>query len=434
MFVNFVWPDDRGGLWVSDLGTHRVLHYALVDGQWKYKNRQMIQPFERNNVMATNDPGRILGGQNDYGLIEFDIDYSKRPMEGDPDPALGGTGWWSEKYNWMPCILTHPNYAQNGSVGLPAGVDFWVNPEDRTTLISFKDAKNILQRAIPHTDGTIDVILNSTVTSRRYNPHSYLSSDGSQWLMSGGGSTGSHASVDHYPVNGFDANRFPILGPPIHEQGPIINNQRGEPLLAPALFQGTPSSRGIISVYQGNANTLAPPDSPKFHLGGFVNGASTFTWLALPEKDIAEADGEMSFPALNIGSVAFGGTEVFAINQDIFAEFNGNGFAWSCQFWHYSDDGTALGQFGYLPSIEPATTFQLGSQERVPLGAIGQWKVPGFCGDQGFFKVAQIGQDYFTYIGDESYIHGIHIWKIANLASVAKITGTGTLGSDVVVH
>ncbi len=434
MFANFVWPDDRGGLWVSDIGTYRVLHYVLVGGKWNYENRQMYQPFEVNNVMATNDPRRILGGQSGVGLIEFDIDYARKPMEGDPDPTLGGTGWWEEKYNWLACIVSHPNYAANGSSGFPRVIDFWVNPMNDTTLIAFQDSKNILQRAIANANGTVNVLSNADIVGTRYNPHSYLSPDGEQWLMTAGGAGGSHVGADRYPVKAFDSYNLPILGTRVHQDGPIVNNALGQPVLTPSLFNGAPSSGGIFTVLQGSANTVAPSSSPKFHLGGFVAGASMFTWLALPEKDISEADGEMSFPALNIGSVAYGGTEVFSLNHDIFAEFNGNGFAWGCQFWHYSDDGTALGQFGYLPSIAPVTTFQEGSQQNVPLGAVGRWKVPGFCGDQGLFKVAQVGLDYFTYIGDESYIHGIHLWKIANLGSLSKTSGVGKLGSTLILR
>ena len=68
------------------------------------------------------------------------------------------------------------------------------------------------------------------------------------------------------------------------------------------------------------------------------------------------------------------------------------------------------------------------------MGVFGQWKVPGYCGDQGQFKVVPYGSNYVAYIGDESYIHGVHMWMISNLSSLKRMAGSGTLGSTVTVQ
>lgn len=183
VFSNFVWPDDLGGLWVSDIGTHRILHYVLVNGAWTYKDRQMYQPFERNNIMATNDPTKMLGGQEDNGMIQFTIDWSKPPMEGDPDPAAGGTGWWAESYNWTACLLTNPNYISNGSIGVPTAFDFWVNPTTGTPLVLYTTiGTKLVHRMIADASGVPNVLLDSASSGAPIDPHGYLGNDGGSLL------------------------------------------------------------------------------------------------------------------------------------------------------------------------------------------------------------------------------------------------------------
>jgi FlgD Ig-like domain len=430
IFANFVWPDDLGGLWVSDIGTHRILHYVLVGGAWTYKDRQMYQPFERVSIMATNDPTKILGGQDDNGMIQFTIDYNKAPMEGDPDPAAGGTGWWAESYNWTACLLGHPNYIANGSIGFPTAFDFWVNPITRTPVILYKtDGTRLVHRMIANANGVPTVLLDSANSGAPIVPFGYLDSDGGASLWH------SSAEVQLNTLAGYDANNTPILNR-VTSAGvmPKLNHAAGQPNLNVVNFYGAPTTSGIYVLLDGNANTAAPVGSPRFHLAGVRVGSTIPTWMALAEADISEADGESHFPAVDLTRSAQGGTMTYAIGNDIFAEFNGNGSAWGCQFWHYADDGTALGQFGYQPSIAPATTFQLGYSQNTPLGAVGQWKVPGYCGDQGQFKVERVGENYVTYVGDEGYIHGIHLYMISNLSSVSRISRSGPLGSTVTLQ
>jgi hypothetical protein len=429
-FSNFVWPDDLGGLWVSDIGTHRILHYILAHGKWTYQNRQMYQPFERVNIMATNDPTKILGGQEDNGMIQFTIDYSKPPMEGDPDPAAGGTGWWEESYNWTACLVTHPNYIANGSIGVPSAFDFWVNPTTKTPVIFYEtDGTKIVHRMIANPNGVPNVLLDSASSGALIDPHGYIQKDGSSSLWS------ANAGIQFRALSGYDANHTPILQE-VTSAGvmPKLNHAAGQPNVNVVNLYASPTTSGVYPLFDGNANTAAPVTSPKFHLAGVRIGSTTPAWMALAEADISEADGESHFPAVDLTRSAQGGTMSYAIENDVFAQFNGNGSAWGCQFWHYADDGTALGQFGYQPSIAPATTFQLGYAENTPLGAVGQWKVPGYCGDQGQFKVERVGGNYVTYIGDESYIHGIHFYMISNLSSVTRMAGSGVLGSAVTLR
>jgi FlgD Ig-like domain len=430
VFSNFVWPDDLGGLWVSDIGTHRILHYILAHGVWTYKDRQMYQPFERVNIMATNDPTKILGGQEDNGMIEFTVDYSKPPMEGDPDPAAGGTGWWTESYNWTACLLENPNYIANGSVGAPTAFDFWVNPSTGTPVIFYKtDGTKVVHRMIANPSGVPTVLLDSASSGAPIDPHGYLARDGGSSLWH------SSAEVQLRTLAGYDADNGPVLNT-VTSAGvmPKLNHSAGQPNLNVVNTYAAPTTSGEYALLDGNANTAAPVGSPRFHLAGVRVGTTVPTWMALAEADISEADGESHFPAADLTRSAQGGTMSYTIGNDIFAEFNGNGSAWGCQFWHYADDGTALGQFGYLPSIAPATTFQLGYSQNTPLGAVGQWKVPGYCGDQGQFKVERVGENYVTYIGDESYIHGIHLYMISNLSSVSRISSAGALGSTVTLQ
>jgi hypothetical protein len=430
VFVNFVWPDDLGGLWVSDMGTHRILHFVLVNGVWTYKDRQMYQPFERVNIMATNDPTKILGGQEDNGMIQFTIDYSKPPMEGDPDPAVGGTGWWAESYNWTACLLTNPNYIANGAIGVPSAFDFWVNPITRTPVIFYgTPGTSVVHRMIANSDGVPEVLLDGANSGALIDPHGYIQKDGSSSVWS------ANAGVQLRALAGYDANHTPILlAPSSAGIMPKLNHAAGQPNVNVGNLYASPTTSGVYPLFDGNANTAAPVGSPKFHLAGVRVGSTVPIWTALREADISETDGESQFPAVDLTRSAQGGTMSYAIGNDIFAEFNGNGSAWGCQFWHYADDGTALGQFGYQPSIAPATTFQLGYSQNTPLGATGQWKVPGYCGDQGQFKVERVGENYVTYTGDESYIHGIHFYMITNLSSVTKMSSSGVLGSTVVLQ
>jgi hypothetical protein len=439
-FQNFVWPDDLGGLWVSDTSTKRILHYTLVGGVWTYTNRIMFQPFERSPVMETNDPTKMLASQNDNGLVEFDLNYGVPMNQGDPDPALGGNGSWSEAYNWEACIVAHPNYTANGCTGAPANFDFWKSPNNGNDIISFKSGSastgncigtNAIQRMIANRNGTATVLASPYNSGAGQDPHAFALPTGGQsrWI---GTDTLTTQSVLSYDTNG-----IPVLGSQTNTTTfPTLVPANGDPSIAGLTNPYvTPTTSGIYALFGSSSNTAASATTPKFHLVGLTPGTSTATWKALLEAPISEADGESHFPSVNMTGTAQGGTMAYTINNDIFAEFNGNGSAWSCQFWHYADDGTAIGQFGFLPSVlYPTNSYELGWTENVPMGVAGQWKAPGFCGDQGLFKVVPYGSNYVAYIGDESYIHGVHMWMISNLSSVQKLRGSGALGSTVTVH
>ncbi len=189
-----------------------------------------------------------------------------------------------------------------------------------------------------------------------------------------------------YSVTGFDAEGFPQWdsGTPIARVAPDLAKGNPFPWCNGSDCDMSPSDGGIIPVFAGNGmNKIVSSGEPAFHLGGLPTGGNSLEWQAMPEKPIEYPDGHGTYSALRNANYGF---ETRTLHHDIFAGLNGNWMLFSCQFYHYRDDGLLVGQFGWRGEDQ---------YRGMSLGRPDPWNgqplAPGFCGNIVMFKMVQVG-------------------------------------------
>jgi hypothetical protein len=81
-----------GSFWVGDPGNCRMLHFS--SGR-SYQGQVAYLPDRQNMTADPNNPARVFSG-----YLEFQVDYTKPLLPGDPDTTLGGNGSWQLVRNW----------------------------------------------------------------------------------------------------------------------------------------------------------------------------------------------------------------------------------------------------------------------------------------------------------------------------------------------
>ena len=171
-------------------------------------------------------------------------------------------------------------------------------------------------------------------------------------------------------------------------------------------------------------------------MGFIAEKASSLEAETMPQEDFPFFAGDGRFPKADITRGATEGVTPYAVpdTTDVFGFFNGNNSPYSCQYFHYREDGMFLGQFGWEGSaVWPQSGSSWGVVGYPPQG-MGLPEAPGMCSDVNKTSVAPVGANLIAINGDESYHKGIHVWQISNRNTVVTLTATGNPGSTVALR
>lgn len=408
--------DGQGDLWIGDFVAGRILRFH----QGKLAGRIETGRWNFYVSVPRNDPTRVFAGWN--GMLEYQVDYNLPLEASDPlDPHARHA--WKAVRNWYPCFLQAEAGQQPGKAAVMLVAEKLRNGQTYG-LVDYHGGPfgnmNALV-SLPET-GRIGFVNNRIGPWRAVglDPH------GNYYRPFRSGPPNMvQTTIERYSIAGFDAQGFPAWdsGTPIASMTADLT--KGNPIPLCKICDLMPSEGGIIPIFAGSSiDQKVAPGNPAFHLGGLpVNGAA-LQWQAMPEKHIRFPDGHGAYPAQLTRFPA--GNEAHAIQHDIFAGVNGVWLEFSCQFYHYRDDGLLVGQFGWRRSSN-----NRGMYEGLPDPWRGQALAPGFCGNDFMFKVVQVGKDYYLYTQDEGYRAGLHRWRIWNLESIRESSATAQLGATV---
>ena len=427
-FPSWVSVDDKGDLWVADWSAFRILHYRKSGSRWVYVNRIMYEAWNKNDTaMPRKAPGRVFGGPQ--GLLEFRVDWSKPLKPGDPE-APGGNGMWDVVRNWMPCYAAINPSAPGGIAAEMSEVQVMPNGTVLGLAYPPNNVANLVQ--LPPSG-----VLTYENSSRVLHSYTKLDDNGNTFLFSVAKSgTTSVVSYNEFPRTGFDAGGFPVYGPKRTIASYTADHGNGDP--QPSNYDVTrgPSVHGIVPIFDGGLNGDVGGNAPAFHIGFLPVGGTALSARMMSQANIPYFAGEGKFPTAPIAKGATEGVGAYVLpgTSDVFAFFNGNNSAWSCQYFHYREDGMFLGQFGWQgdPTM-PKSGASWGFVGYAPQG-LGLPQSPGMCSDVNTTNVASVGPNYIAINGDESYRKGIHAWQITSLGTVTTLTGSGSPGSTLALH
>jgi hypothetical protein len=407
--------DEGGDLWVGDFTASRIL---------RFHSGSLAAEIEtgRFNYWASvprNNPTRVFTGWN--GMLEYKVDYGVLLTPTDPlSPAAPHS--WKAVRNWFPCFL-QAEVGQQASVAARL-----INAETFSNgqtigIVNYHGGPFGLKNALVSMpeSGKIAIVNNRITTFRIVG----FDSSGN-FYRPARPSPNAPFAIQRFAVSGFDAQGFPQW-----DSGTVIASVNPDPAKGnpvPGCWNDgcdfMPSEGGVIPIYAGAGfNKSVAPGAPAFHLGGLPVNSNALTWQTMPEKPVHYPDGHGAYTNLTKENLGIG---AHAIHRDIFTGVNGNWGAFSCQFFHYRDDGLLVGQFGWRDSGDPA-----GRNLDRPDPWRGEALAPGVCGNPQVFKVIQVGQDYYLYTPDEGYRAGLHRWRISNLDSIHEFKGTSALGSTI---
>jgi hypothetical protein len=466
--------DNEDGLWVGDYTSSTVLHFTRSSSSepYAYHNGFEMSRWLQSTSVPTNSPNRVFAGPS--GMLEYSVSYPNPDPAASASPPTGNSAFTSTRVrNWLPCYyqaqarqtaiagmadpsailnsvetVTYPVAGGKSRVETLGHVDYHGGPNAgvNTALVSLP------------VNGTISLTNNRITTAKIV----WFDPNGSYYHYSA--TKSGEYTIRRYDINGSEADEFPTwdpIGTPIATVTP--NKDLGEPTpfcyLTGCDFMPTKTNK-IVPVYFGGMPkkaTNSSSEQPVYHLAGVPSSGETdapYSWHTQLEYDIeypalkndVNRAEPSTTPENNLGIYSDWGTYagfqymgfgVQAADDFIFTGVNGNGQEFSCQFYQYTDDGMMIGQFGWRGAGYPIGNSVSGGHPDVlkvePLA-------PGYCADPGTFKVVPYGVDasgnpnYYLYVSDPAYRAGTQRWHIWNTGSIRKITGTGGLGSTLILR
>jgi DNA-binding beta-propeller fold protein YncE len=413
--------DDHGDLWVGDYSANRILEFH----QGNFVREIEMGRWLGQMSIPRNDPTRLFGGIN--GMLEYQIDYSKPLVAGDQS-TQDRNGAWRTVRNWFPCFLEAERGQQEDKNAQMISTETLANGRTYGSIV-YHGGPFVRKNALVQlpTSGKLSFVNNRFPDMPT---HAWFDPAGNIYR---GGRSGTVSApifaVRKFAITGYDAQGFPTW-----DSGPLIASitpdlSKGNPVTS-CWYDGCdfmPTTGGIIPIYAGRYPVPpSTPATPVFHLGGLPVGGSATEWQTQPEKPLRYPDGRGTYNSLTHETNTSNGAH--AINRDIFTGYNGNWQQFSCQYFHYREDGLLVGQFGWRGSDDYPF---IGTGGGYPDPRLGQPLAPGYCGNTMMFKVVQVGKDYYIYSGDEGYRAGLHRWHISNLDSIHEQAGAATLGGTV---
>jgi hypothetical protein len=398
-----------GSYWLGDLGNDRALH---ISSSGSYLEQFAFLPMVYHVTVDHGDPRRVFAD-----TLEYETDYSKDLLPGDPDPSRGGNGSWSLVRNWSVCLPSRFDSRSGLSrvITLNSGRTYaeLYNVNTRNWL----SGSQLLELAELPKSGPV-IASGQTLMDRGYNKYIDDSGDLAYWVVSETPIPTSTITAYKQTLLQEVPDGFPRWSPPF-AIGQATADGSSSKTLEPLGYGGwgmqtfpKPTSNGHLITYK----TFPIESDTDYHLGGILLGSSDWSWKASRSAALSKPDNQGSFTKLN----SFGGHNGIAALVDgnnVVEGYDGQYGSFSSQWMHWWDDGLMIGQFGH-----PADGL-------APNGTLFE----GAAGNIATMASVTVGDSIYLYNSDESYHPGVHRWKISGLGSIKEIGGTTYLGQTVIL-
>ena len=190
----FVTAMPDGSFWVSDTGNDRVLHFSK---QRDYLEQIQYLPAAYVATCDPNRPSRVIG----HSWLEFEVDYGKPLLPGDPSAPSGNQSWKLTK-NW-------------GLAGVPAAYFGSKVNEGIKTVVTLRNGRTygLVQNHVTRKQAVVELPASGNLrfTGLEF-PNSftlYANGDLRSWSKKG-----AEQIISNQPLVGFDGSGNPRWGEP----------------------------------------------------------------------------------------------------------------------------------------------------------------------------------------------------------------------------
>jgi hypothetical protein len=415
-FTFVKWQPD-GTFWVLDTGNLRVLHFGA---DRSYREQIMYLPDRLQLAGDQANATRIFSGH-----LEFQV--STAPLKPGDQSLLASPTWklvknWGAggvdvmRYGGLINVTTHANghtYAQvhdnNTDNAGWRGTKTQVVELPKTGPLRFT---GILLEEFGNGGYASDQMADGSLRCARTNVDMPQSDYGAS-------STGKAQIVcEERVVTGYDSSFNPQYGPVKVAWAVLSSWWRGnDPFPSKPMGARTRLPRTENGNYVTYQASRKQPGS--YHLGTVPANATDWSAKFHPGQVITRPEGKGAYPEVD----AYGGWEgatVYADKKDIVALYNGQNNAVSNTFYHFSQDGLLVSEFGV-----PATSTFFGDTNYSP---------PGLAGNNiDMYMIRPSANTLHVYTVDEAAHAGLHRWRIQGTNTLREFTGSGLLGSTIQV-
>jgi hypothetical protein len=412
-FTFVKWQPD-GTFWVLDTGNLRTLHFRA---DRSYLEQIMYLPDRLQLAGDQTNATRIFSGHLEFRVSTAPLKPGDQSLLASPTWQLvknWGAGVDVMRYGGLANVTTHANghtYAQvhdnNTDNGVYRGTKTQVVELPSTGPLRFT---GILLEEYGSGGYAYDQMADGSLRCARTNVDMPQSDYGVS-------STGKAQIVcEERALTGYDSNFNPQYGPVTVAWTVASSLRRGkDPFPSKPLGARTRLPRtenGSYVTYQ--ASRMQPGT---YHLGTVAPSATDWNARFHPGQVIARPEGRGAYPEVD----AYGGWDgatVYADKKDIIALYNGQNNAVSNTFYHFSQDGLLISEFGV-----PATADFFSDSNFSP---------PGLAGNNvDMYMIRPSANTLHVYTVDEAAHAGLHRWRIQGTNTLREFTGSGTLGSTI---
>jgi hypothetical protein len=389
-FWGFICFAPDGSFWVGDGGNCRAQHYTA---DRTFIDRIMYVPHSYSVVVDKNNPKKLFNG-----LMEFDIDYSKK---------LDEPGAWTLVRNYRGAVPDAFNREGHSSLIVRSLVTL----SNRTYGLMVNTLPNNNRPTLIEFPLTAPLRLTSAIFGVFANVHLTKTGALRRYVNTGVGGT---ATVYESLLTGFDSANDPqwgaekMLTPAIPVTIHDPQNQSGA-----TIGQSTDSGKLIFFNSVGE-HPNADGDGSGYHLGAFEIGGKSWGWrgsLATGRDYTGPFPTDGRFDTGNGVNASGAGGDVTVLGNNIFWNYKGENWKGSqTNYWnHFDDNGLMIGQFG-------------------------QWKysygdeaIPEVGGNVQGGSVVNVDGVLYLYHNDEGINGGVHRWKISGMDTISYDTKTVVL-------
>ncbi|TVT41518.1 T9SS type A sorting domain-containing protein [Hymenobacter setariae] len=415
-FTFVKWQPD-GTFWVLDAGNVRVLHFGA---DRSYREQIMFLPDRLHIAGDQADPTRMFSGH-----LEFKVSTS--PLK-PGDQSLLSSPTWKLVKNWAAGGVDHMRYSSLINVTTHANGRTYAQVHDsntdnagwraaRTQVVELPATgplrfTGVLLEEFGNGGFAYDQMPDGSLRCARTNVDMPQSDYGVS-------STGKAQLVcEERALTGYDSNFNPQYGP-VKVMWTVLSSWwRGKDP-----FPSKPMGARIRIPRTENGSYVTYQASRKepgaYHLGTVAPNAADWNARFHPGQVISRPEGRGAYPEVD----AYGGWDgatVYADKKDIVALYNGQNNSVSNTFYHFSQDGLLISEFGV-----PATAAFFSDSNYSP---------PGLAGNNiDMYMIRPSANTLHVYTVDEAAHAGLHRWRVEGTNTLRELTGSGPLGSTIAV-
>jgi hypothetical protein len=409
-FTFVKWQPD-GTFWVLDTANLRALHFGA---DRSYLGQIMYLPDRLTIAGDQTNATRIFSGNLEFKVSTAPLKPGDQSVVASPSWQLvrnWGAGLDIMRYNPLANVTTHRNghtYAQMHDKSITEGPSMTQLVElPATGRIRFT---GMLVEDYGNGGFSYEQMADGSLRCARINTYS----DPTPYYLGGK----ALITCERRPLTGYDSNFNPQYGPMEVVWRISSSLKRGDD---PFPSKPVGARTRLSQTQNGNYVTYQSGRTGKdgFHLGTVAPGDTTWKAKFHQGKVITSPDRKGSYPEIE----AFGGWDganSYADQKDIVALYNGQNNTTSNTFYHFTQDGLLVNEFGV-----PADS---------NVGLTDDYAPAGFAGNNvDMYMIRPSANVLHVYTVDEAIHAGVHRWRIDGSNDIQELTGNGTLGKTILV-